>query len=44
MHFHNDEVNEANSWLIAASKIYKPSVNDLYKDSLIEAGWIENIE
>ena len=44
MHFHNNEVNEANSWLIAASKIYKPSVNDLYKDSLIEAGWLENIE
>ena len=44
MHFQNNDVNEANSWLIAASKIYKPAVNDLYKDSLIEVGWIENIE
>jgi len=44
IHFQKDEINEANSWLIAASRIYKPEVNNLYKDSLIEAGWIENIE
>ena len=44
INFQKDDINEANSWLIAASRIYKPEVNNLYKDSLIEAGWIENIE
>ena len=42
--FHKDDTNEANSWLIAANKIYKPETNQVYRDSLIEAGWIENIE
>ena len=42
--FHKDDTNVANSWLIAANKIYKPEINQVYRDSLIEAGWIENIE
>ena len=42
--FYKDDTNEANSWLIAANKIYKPEINQVYRDSLIEAGWIENIE
>ena len=42
--FHKDDTNDANSWLIAANKIYKPEINQVYRDSLIEAGWIENIE
>ena len=42
--FHKNNKNEANSWLIAANKIYKAEVNQVYRDSLIEADWIENIE
>ncbi len=44
IHFNNGETLKANSWLTAASKIYKPAINEIYNDSLIEAGWMENIE
>ena len=44
IHFNKGEVIKANSWLNAASKIYKPAINDVYSDSLIESGWLENIE
>ncbi len=44
IHFNKGEIIKANSWLIAASKIYKPAINQVYNDSLIEAGWMENIE
>ena len=44
IHFNKREPIKANSWLKAASKIYKPSINDVYSDSLIESGWLENIE
>ncbi|MDA7649898.1 tetratricopeptide repeat protein [Verrucomicrobiales bacterium] len=44
IHFNKGEIIKANSWINAASKIYKPAINDVYNDSLIEAGWLENIE
>jgi len=44
IHFNKGEVIEANSWLKAAGKIYKPTLNNVYTDSLIEVGWMENIE
>ena len=44
IHFNKGEKIEAGSWLNAAGKIYKPAINDIYNDSLIEAGWLENIE
>ena len=44
VHFNKGEKIKANSWLTAASKIYNIAINEVYNDSLIEAGWLENIE
>ena len=44
IHFNKGETTKASSWINAASKIYKPAINNIYNDSLIEAGWLDNIE
>jgi tetratricopeptide (TPR) repeat protein len=44
IHFNKDEEKEARVWLDAAKKIYPPGQINLYTDSFIESGWIENFE
>ncbi len=44
IHFNKDEKKEAKAWLDAAKKIYPPGQINLYTDSFIESGWIENFE
>ena len=44
IHFNKAEEKEARRWLNAAKKIYSPTQVNLYTDSLIESGWIDNFE
>ena len=44
VHFNKSEEKEARAWLTAAKKIYPPGQVNLYTDSFIESGWIENFE
>lgn len=42
--FAEDKKDEANEWLASAGKIYPKEMNDVYQDSLIEAGWLESLQ
>jgi len=44
IHFNKAEEKEARRWLNAAQKIYTPAQINLYTDSFIESGWIDNFE
>lgn len=44
IHFNKAEEKEARRWLNAAQKIYSPAQINLYTDSFIESGWMENFE
>ncbi len=42
--FHNENEDKAKAWIAAAGKCYPPSQIDVYTDSFIEVGWIENLQ
>ncbi|MFP6872037.1 MAG: hypothetical protein VCA55_00885 [Verrucomicrobiales bacterium] len=44
IHFNKDDSDGARTWLSSAKKIYPQSAINLYTDSFIEIGWIENFE
>ena len=44
IHFNNEEEAEARRWLASAEKIYPRAQLDIYTDSFIEVGWIENLQ
>jgi Tfp pilus assembly protein PilF len=44
IHFNKAEEKKARRWLNAAQKIYSPAQINLYTDSFIECGWMENFE
>jgi tetratricopeptide (TPR) repeat protein len=39
----NDDIEDAESWISSANKIYSASQVEVFRDSLIEAGWIETL-
>ena len=44
IHFDKDEEGEARKWLASAGKIYPRAQLDIYTDSFVEVGWIENLQ
>ena len=44
MHYHAGEEDEAKTWMASAAKIYQKNQIDIYTDSFIEVGWIENLQ
>ena len=44
IHFSKDEEDEAKEWMESAEKIYDRNQINIYTDSLIEVGWLENLQ
>lgn len=42
--FANDKKEEAEEWLGSSAKIYPKELNDVYQDSLVEAGWLQTLQ
>ena len=42
--FAKDNKEEAEEWLASAAKIYPKELNDVYQDSLVEAGWLQTLQ
>ena len=43
-HFHAEEKEEAHKWMRSAEKIYKKRQQEIFLDSLIEVGWLDNLQ
>ena len=44
LHFHRGEEDKAKSWMISAERIYGKNQINIYTDSFIEVGWIDNLQ
>lgn len=42
--YDKDDREEGDGWLLSARRIYPQPLNDVYKDSLVEAGWIQTLQ
>ncbi len=44
IHFNKGEDDDARSWIASANRVYPQYQNNIYIDSFIEIGWIENLQ